>query len=308
MARDRAGRQRVEQVVVGPVVSEAEHEVVRLLPLGEDAAHVDAFVDAECPHLDDLVPGEDLGRCARQMLVQVVQELPRAPRAVLRLRLPVVPRDGARLALDVRSGHIRGDATQEPLDRPQPGEVEVDERVPFAAGRPCEVAVLGGEVHGQPPEPLLEVPPPPSAHDVDVGSRQLRERAQERADLGSRLREVRMELELADRPVVIEHDRASPRAPEAPPQPLPQLLVDRRRSPRAPIAAGVAAEPGQESLRPAAALETLDPLRHRLQATLPLAGGELEGGREVLDDAVDVPRVHEQRAREHLRRARELGE
>ena len=55
---------------------------------------------------DDLVSCEDLRRRAREMLRQVVEELSRAPRAVLGLRLSVVPRDAARLPLDVRAGDV----------------------------------------------------------------------------------------------------------------------------------------------------------------------------------------------------------
>ena len=42
VARDRARRQRVEKIVIRPVVPEPEHEVRRLLPVREQAAHVDA--------------------------------------------------------------------------------------------------------------------------------------------------------------------------------------------------------------------------------------------------------------------------
>ena len=229
MARHRARRERVEEVVVGAVVAEPEHEVRGLLAVGEDAAHVQALVHAEGADLDDLMPGEDLGRRACEMLVEVVQELARTPRSVLALRLAVVERDAARLALDVRAGHVGRDSTEEPLDRAQPGEVEVDERVPFPSGRTREVAVLGAEVQRETPEPLLEVASPAPAHDVHVGLGKRRERAQERADLRRRLREVRVQLELAERAVVVEHDRPRPRPVEAPPEPLLELGVDGRR-------------------------------------------------------------------------------
>ena len=41
---------------------------------------------------------------------------------------------------------------------------------------------------------------------------------------------------------------------------------------------------------------------------MPLARRQLERGRQVLDDSVDVPRVDEERAGENLRRAGELGQ
>ena len=84
MAGDRARRQGVEQVVVGPVVTEPEDEVRRLLAVGKEAAHVDALVDAERTHLDDLVSCQHLRRCAREVLVEVVEELSSPPGAVLR--------------------------------------------------------------------------------------------------------------------------------------------------------------------------------------------------------------------------------
>ena len=169
MTRDRARRQRVEQVVIGPVVAEPEHEVRRLLSVREEAADVDALVDAERAHLDDLVPDEDLGRRPGEVLVEVVEQLARAPRPVLGLGLAVVPRDAARLPLDVRAGNVGRDAPQESLDRPQPGEIEVDERPPLPARRTREVAVLGAQVDRDPPEPLLEIAASPAADDVHVG-------------------------------------------------------------------------------------------------------------------------------------------
>ena len=62
----------------------------------------------------------------------------------------------------------------------------------------------------------------------------------------------------------------------------------------------------RKASRPAAAVERLDAFRHGLQPSPPLARGELEGRAELVDDAVDVPRVHEQRSREHLGGACEL--
>ena len=169
MARDGAGRERVEQVVIGAVVAEPEDEVRALLALREEAPHVDALVDPQRAHLDDLVAREDLGGRAGEVLVQVVEQLARAPRAVLGLRLAVVPRDAARLPLDVRAGNVGGDTAKEPLDRTQPAQVEIDERAPLLARRAREVAVLRAEVDRQPAEPLLEVPAAPPADDVDVG-------------------------------------------------------------------------------------------------------------------------------------------
>ena len=55
------------------------------------------------------------------------------------------------------------------------------------------------------------------------------ERAQECPDLGRRLREIGVELELAERPVVVEQDRALPGAGEAARDPLLDRVVDRRR-------------------------------------------------------------------------------
>src|SRR5262249_61763079 len=75
MARDRAGGERVEQVMVRAVVSETEDEVRRLFAVREQAPYVDALVDAERAHLDDLVSGQDLRGRACEMLLQVVQEL-----------------------------------------------------------------------------------------------------------------------------------------------------------------------------------------------------------------------------------------
>ena len=173
---------------------------------------------------------QDLRGRALQMLVEIVQELPRAPRPVLRLGLPVVPGDAARLPFDVRPGHVGGHTTEEPLDRAEPAQVEIDERAPLLAGCAGEVAVLGAQVHGKAPEPLLEVAPPTSADDVDVGAGQLRERSEERADLGGRLCEVGMHLELAERSVVVEDDRASARAREPAAEPLLDRGVDGRRA------------------------------------------------------------------------------
>ena len=175
MSGDGAGGQRVEEVVVRPVVPEPEHELRRLLSVREQAPHVQALVHAERAHLDHLVAREDLGRRPGEVLVQVVQELARAPPAVLGLRLAVVPSDAARLSLDMRAGDVGRDPAEETLDRAQPREVELDERPPLAAGLAREVPVLGAQVDRQATEPLLEIPPPAAADDVDVRRRDLGE-------------------------------------------------------------------------------------------------------------------------------------
>ena len=208
--------------------------------------------------------------------MEVVEQLARAPRPVLGLGLAVVPGDAARLPLDVRSRDVGRDTPQEPLDRPQPGEVEVDQRPPLPARRAREVAVLGAEVDGQPPEPLLEVPAPPAADDVHVGGGKRRERSEQRADLGRRLGEIGVDLELAQRAVVVEQDRPRPRAREPAREPLLDRRVDRRRSARTAVAPRVAPEPREEALGPAPAVESLDALRHRLEPPLSLPRRQLE--------------------------------
>ena len=74
------------------------------------------------------------------------------------------------------------------------------------------------------------------------------------------------------------------------------------------LATRVATQAREEAVGPASAVEILDALRHRLEAALPLARRQLERGGELLDDAVDVPRVDEERAGEDLRGAGELRE
>src|SRR5574340_1180018 len=64
--------------------------------------------------------------------------------------------------------------------------------------------------------PLLEVPPAPAAHDVDVRPGKPREPAEKRADLGRRRGEVGVHLELAQRAVVVEEDRPGARPREPP--------------------------------------------------------------------------------------------
>ncbi len=78
-------------------------------------------------------------------------------------------------------------------------------------------------------EPLFEVPAPAAAHDVHARIRKRRQRTQERADLRSRLREVGMELELTERPVVVEEDRALTRARETPREAFPNRVVQSGR-------------------------------------------------------------------------------
>ena len=167
--------------------------------------------------------------------------------------------------------------------------------------------MLGAEMDRELAEPLLEARAPAAAHDVDVGLGKRGEVAQERADLARRDGEVGMELELAQRPVVVEHDRARPGLREPAQQPLLHLALDVRRLPPS-VALRVAPEPGQEAVGPLAAVERLDALGHRLQPAATLGQIELERRPQRLDDAVDVPRVDEHRAGQHLRRARELGE
>ena len=173
-----AGRKRVEQVVIGPVVSKSEHEVRRLLSVRKEAADVNAFVDPERAHLDDLVPDEDLGRRSGEMLMEVVEQLPRSPRPVLALGLAVMPGHAARLPLDVGARNIGSDTPQEPLDRPQPGEIEVDQRPPLLSRRTREIAVLGTQVDRNSREPLLEIATTPAADDMHVGAGKGRERSE----------------------------------------------------------------------------------------------------------------------------------
>ena len=126
MARHGAGRQNVQKVMVGAVVSEPEHEVGGLLAVREEAPHVDTLVHALRANLDDLVALQDLGRSVLQVLMQVVEQLACAPLPVLGLGLPVVPRDAARLPLHVCPRDVRRDAPEETLDRAQPAQIEVD--------------------------------------------------------------------------------------------------------------------------------------------------------------------------------------
>ena len=62
--------------------------------------------------LDDLMALQDLRRRILEMLMEVVEKLAGAPRAVLGIGLPVVPRDAARLPLHVRTRHVRRDAPE----------------------------------------------------------------------------------------------------------------------------------------------------------------------------------------------------
>ena len=179
---------------------------------------------------------QDLRRRVLQVLVQVVEQLTCAPLPVLGLRLAVVPRDTARLPLHVRPGNVSSDTPEKALDRAEPAEIEVDERAPFLARRPREVAVLGAEVYRQTAEPLFEIPAPAPAHDVHVRVRHLRQRPQQRANLRRRLGEVGVDLELAQRAVVVEHDRARTRADEPLADPLLDCCIDGRWSPRAALA------------------------------------------------------------------------
>ena len=115
-----------------------------------------------------------------------------------------------------------------------------------------------------------------------------------------------MDLELAQRPVVVEHDRSRAGAREPLLDPLLDGRVDGRRSARAALAMRVATQACEEAVGPAPAVEILDALRHRLETALPLARRQPERGGQALDDAVDVPRVDEERAGKHLCRAGEL--
>ncbi len=136
----------------------------------------------------------------------------------------------------------------------------------------------------------------------------LGERAQDRADLGRRLSQIGVHLELAQRSVVVEDDRPRTRTREPACEPLLDRGVDGGRTLAPAIAAGVSAETREKPLGPAARVEILDALRHRLEPALPLARGQLERRRQMIDHAVDVPRVDEERAGKHLRRACELRE
>src|SRR5687768_17397288 len=70
MTRDGAGGKRVEQVVIRAVVADPDDEVRRLLPVREDAAHVDALVHAARAHFDHALALEDLGGGACEVLAE----------------------------------------------------------------------------------------------------------------------------------------------------------------------------------------------------------------------------------------------
>ena len=307
MPCDRPRRQRVQEIVVGPVVTDADDEVRRLLPVREDAPDVDALVDAPRAHLDHAMALQDLGRGAAQVLPEIVQELVRAPGPVLGLRLAVVPRDAHRLPLDVGAGDVGRDPPQETLDRAHPAQVELDECSPFATRRSSEVPVLGAEMDRELAEPLLEARAPATAHDVDVGLGKRCQVAQERADLPRGNGKVRMQLELAQRPVVVEHDGSSSSAGETAQEPFLHLAFDVRRLPPS-VALRMPPEAGQEPVRPLAAVELLDALGHGLEPAATLGEVELERRPQRFDHAVDVPRVDQHGPGQNLRRARELRE
>ena len=80
-----------------------------------------------------------------------------------------------------------------------------------------------------------------------------------------------MELELPERPVVVEQDRPPPRAQEPALDPLLRLVVDRTRPPHGGAGSRVAAETREEAFCPALAVQRLDAHGHGLQSALPLA-------------------------------------
>src|SRR5581483_12139836 len=84
--------------------------------------------------------------------------------------------------------------------------------------------------------------------------------------------------------------------------------AERVRDLRAPVAARVAIEAGEERVRPAAAVELLYPAGHQLQAAAALVRLELEPLYEARQDVLGVPGVDEQRARQHVRGAGELAQ
>ncbi len=135
--RDRPRGERVEKVVVGPVVPEPEDEVRRLLAVREEAADVDALVHAERAYLAGAERVQTALRGAREVLVEVVQELARAPRPVLRLGLPVVPGDLIGIWVRRCLQRLGDDAVEQPPARREDRLVGrlMDERVPEANGR-----------------------------------------------------------------------------------------------------------------------------------------------------------------------------
>jgi hypothetical protein len=109
--------------------------------------------------------------------------------------------------------------------------------------------VLGAQVHRKPSEPLLEVPSPPTADDVHVRGRKRCERTQECADLRGRLRKIRVDLELAQRSVVVEQDRPRASACESAAKPRLELRIDSRRAACAAVALRGAPQAREEALR-----------------------------------------------------------
>ena len=156
--------------------------------------------------------------------------------------------------------------------------------------------MLGTEIDGQLAEPLLEVSPTAPADNVDIGRRERSEVPENRADLGRGEREIRVGFDLAQRAVVVEHDRPRPGARESSHELLLESLVDEGRWAAATVAPRVPRESREKTVGPASNVERFDALGHGLETTAPLARLELERGAELIYHALHVPGIHEQRA------------
>ena len=239
--RDRARRERAEEVVVGDVVSGCE--VDALLAPPSAARSRSTYVPLLTPRARTSItrrPGSTSAAIPRGR--SRARPAARGPASCRTRARPGGSarrrsRPSARPSFPGTSAATRRNSRS---TRGEPREVDLEGDLPLAACRPHEVAVLGAEVTGRSPSQASSDSRVRPLTTWTLVSRQGGEVAQQFADLGGRRGQVRVPDELAQRAVVVEQERPVARGAERCATVRPSAAASRGRAERVDGASRIA--------------------------------------------------------------------
>src|SRR3989454_2600073 len=209
---ERAGRERGEQRLVRPVVAGRQDEVPRFA--GQMRRKVSAFAHPAAADLDDLVPRQDLKIEVRGQRGQDVDQVLRRESPGFHIRRTIVPRDREVFLLEGGAWNPIEETLHHRSYADLPSFLERERGTPLPVPAVADPrAVFRDERQRELPEPLLQVPSGPAAHEHDVVRRIGPESLQDSHDAAVRERCVPTHRQRDEGSVLIEEQQPSSRLP-----------------------------------------------------------------------------------------------
>src|SRR5437899_7410271 len=164
---ERTRRERSEQRLVRPVVARRQDEVPRFA--GQMRREVSAFVHPAAADLDDLVPRQDLKIEVRGQRGQDVDEVLRREGPGFHIRRTIVPRDREIFLFEGRAWDLIQETLHHRTHADLPSSLDRQRGPPLPVPAVADPgAVFRDERQRELPEPGLQVPSRPAAHEHDV--------------------------------------------------------------------------------------------------------------------------------------------